>query len=407
MIPRELMSIAPSLRGKRILLGVTGSIAAFKACDLVRYLRQCDAEVRVVLTESGEKFVTPLTLETLSGHRVLTSLWTGELGNHHIDTARWADVALVAPATANTLAKLAHGIADDLLTTELLALKCPLAVAPAMNPAMFSNPATQANLSTLRARGVHVIGPVIGVTSCGEEGLGRMAEPEAILSYLARIVRCEDPNKKSKRALINLGPTRSPIDPVRYLSNRSSGKMGAALVWEAWLQGHSVTAVVGPVDVTLPPGIQVIRTTTANEMLGACEAEFSLCDLFIASAAILDWEVEQVAGQKIKKGAPPPLALRTNPDILATLAKQKQSHQRVVGFAAETEAVLSSAKAKLLQKNCDALFANDVSSGEQGFDRDLNGGWWITLQEATLVSTRTKTTLAAEMLRRIEQLYVD
>ena len=266
-----------ALQGKKILLGITGSIAAFKSCDIVRYLRECGASVRVVLTQGAENFVTPITMETLSGAPVLNGFWSADAGHgtHHIDTARWADLILVAPATANFIAKMAHGFADDLLSTEILAFQGPVLVAPAMNPAMFAHPAVQENISRLKARGTLILGPIEGKTSCGEEGLGRMLEPEQILEKVGSAFQPRAPElpssqgrDPSKRRSVchHFRPTRSAIDPVRFISNRSSGLMGASLCWAAFQQGYRVTAICGPMDCVLPEGIEVLRVQTAGEM---------------------------------------------------------------------------------------------------------------------------------------------
>lgn len=412
MNPFALDNLKPALKDRRILLGISGSIAAFKACDIVRHLRAAGAEVRVVLTDSATRFVTPTTLENLSGQPVHTSLWTdgdaGAHGTHHIEAARWADLALVAPATANTIAKLALGLADDLLCTELLAFRGPLVVAPAMNPAMFEHPAVQANLELLRSRDVVVAGPVRGVTACGEEGSGRMLEPEDILPVVARALagnygRAGKP--PGKRLLITLGPTRSALDPVRYLTNRSSGRMGASIAWAAWREGYQVTAVCGPLpaDVPLPPGIAVHRVQTAREMLEIARAEFEACDVFVASAAVLDWDVSTPSSEKLKKedGAPS-LALERNPDILATLAAGKRPGQFVLGFAAETRNVVEAGVRKRLLKNCDALFANDVSSSAHGLESAQNGGFWIARDSLFEIGVRDKPELATLLLHLLE-----
>lgn len=380
MSPSLRENLKTVLAGKRVLLGVSGSIAAFKACDIVRGLKDCGATVRVVLTESAEKFVTPLTLETLSGQPVLTSLWGGPLGTHHIDTARWADVVCVAPATASTIARLALGLANDLLSTELLAFTGPVLIAPAMNPAMYAHPAVQANIETLRARGTRLLGPTSGVTACGEEGLGRMLEPETIIEHIAETFY---EKSNGRRAVITLGPTRSAIDPVRYLTNRSSGKMGAALAWAAARAGFSVTAICGPSEVPLPTNATIVRVETAREMFDAALEAWTKSHLFLAAAAVLDWDVANFSSRKLKKesGENPSLDFAKNPDILAEACRARRPGQFVVGFAAETDDALNSGLKKLSAKGCDAVFVNDVSKPEQGFEVDQNAGWWITKGE--------------------------
>ncbi|MGK5083694.1 bifunctional phosphopantothenoylcysteine decarboxylase/phosphopantothenate--cysteine ligase CoaBC [Bdellovibrionota bacterium FG-1] len=407
MNPFVLDQLKPILQNRRILLGITGSIAAFKSCDLIRFLRQAGAQVRVVMTESAQRFVTPLTQETLSGTPVNGG--PDPTGTHHIEMARWAELAIIAPASANTLAKLAHGLADDLLSTELLAFRGPLILAPAMNPTMYEHPAVQANIETLRNRGVILAGPTHGATACGETGLGRMLEPEALLETIAHalIDIQERPTRASrapaKRMLITLGPTRSAIDPVRYITNRSSGLMGASLAWAAWRAGYELTVIAGPVQVPLPEKAQVFRVLTAHEMLERAQSEFPNCEVFVSTAAVLDWDVRSPASHKLKKhGQPLSLEFEENPDILATLAADKRSHQFVLGFAAETQDVVAAGTQKRIKKHCDALFANDVSLDRQGFESPLNGGWWIDADQVLEVSARPKPELANFLIHLIQ-----
>jgi phosphopantothenoylcysteine decarboxylase/phosphopantothenate--cysteine ligase len=401
MHPFVVDNLKPALTGKKVLLGISGSIAAFKACDIIRHLKACGAEVRVVLTDSATRFVTPVTLETLSEEPVFTSLWNeGGQGTHHIDAARWADIALIAPATANTIAKMAQGLADDLLSTELLAFRGPVIVAPAMNPVMFAHPAVQANLKLLRERGVTISGPAHGVTSCGEEGEGRMIEPERLVEEVARAFYAPS---NGKHLLVTLGPTRSALDPVRYLTNRSSGLMGAAIAWAARRAGYRVTAVAGPCDAPLPSDVAIHRVQTAGEMLARAEPAFESADLFVAAAAVLDWEVKTPSRQKLKKeqGAPT-IAFERSPDVLATLSARKRPGQFILGFAAETENPVQEGTQKRLRKNCDALFANDVSISSQGFESNANGGWWIAPQELFEITVRPKAELATLLIRLME-----
>jgi phosphopantothenoylcysteine decarboxylase/phosphopantothenate--cysteine ligase len=404
MNPFVTDNLRPSLQGKRILLGISGSIAAFKACDIIRYLKGCGADVRVVLTDSAHRFVTPVTLETLSENPVYSSLWPDTAGaptqgTHHIDAARWADLALIAPATANTIAKLAQGLADDLLSTEMLAFRGPIVLAPAMNPAMYGHPAVQANLKLLQDRGVIIAGPTHGVTSCGEEGLGRMSEPESLVEQVAQ---CFYASANGKKILITLGPTRSAIDPVRYVTNRSSGLMGAALAWAARRAGFEVTVVAGPTSAALPSDVGIHSVQTAREMFDRTSAAFAANDVLIGAAAVLDWDVKNPASQKRKKeDAPLTLEFEANPDILATLGAQKQPGQYVLGFAAETQNIVESGIQKRLRKHCDAIFANDVSLSSQGFENNSNGGWWITSQEIFELPVRPKTELASLIIRLV------
>lgn len=394
------------LERKKILLGITGSIAAFKACDVIRFLRLCGAEVRVVLSSGAENFVTETTLETLSQNPVLSHFWKKEhgshgIGTHHIETARWADLILIAPATAHFIGKMAQGLADDLLSTELLAFEGPVYIAPAMNPAMYSHPAVRANLKLLQARGVHLCGPTSGFTSCGEEGLGRMSEPEKLILEISKAFYSQ---RSEKSVLITLGPTRSAMDPVRFLTNRSSGLMGASLAWAFTQAGYGVELICGPVDVPLPEDARVNRVQTASQMLEIALQAWQRNQIFISTAAVLDWEFKNASPQKIKKeGSTLNLSLQKAPDILSTLAHQKRKDQLVIGFAAETENILENAKHKLKQKNCDALFVNDVSSSSQGFESQNNSGFWILPHsEALEISEAPKTVLARKLVSLIE-----
>jgi phosphopantothenoylcysteine decarboxylase/phosphopantothenate--cysteine ligase len=401
-----------SLEGKKILLGITGSIAAFKACDLVRLLKECGAQVRVVLSQGAENFVTKTTLETLSGAPVLTGFWNhsnssqtdlSQIGTHHIETARWADLILVAPATAHFIAKAANGFADDLLSTELLAFRGPVLVVPAMNPAMFAHPAVQANIQKILTFGTtQILGPTAGKTACGEEGLGRMIEPEEILQLVASSFFQKSNGLK---ALITLGPTRSSIDPVRYISNRSSGLMGASLCWAALQAGYQVKAICGPSHAALPTtlGMEVIQVNTAREMNDAVLEAWPHADVYIGAAAVLDWEIKNPSMEKLKKNEGlNSLEFEKNPDILSLVSQNKRSNQFVLGFAAETENVLKNAKLKLNQKKCDAIFVNDVSKSIAGFESDLNSGWWLDACDKTITyGIRHKSELARNIISNI------
>ena len=402
MTPFVADNLARTLKNKKVLLGISGSIAAFKACDIIRNLRKVGAHVRVVPTENALQFVTKTTLETLSGHTIHTTLWENH-GTHHIDAARWADIALVAPATANVLAKLAQGLADDLLSTELLAFQGPLFIAPAMNPAMYDHPATQGNVSTLQSRGVHILGPVVGNTSCGEEGLGRMLEPEEIVSHLALDLA----SPKDQTILVTLGPTRSHLDPVRYLTNRSSGLMGAALCWEASRRGYRVVAVTGPCEAPLPPNTQIIRVESAAEMLQAAQKVWPRCLAFLSAAAVLDWDVANISTQKLKKADGLSLQFQRNPDILKTLCDSRRPGQWILGFAAETQDLLNQGELKIQNKGCNFLFANDVSIPGQGFDSQANSGFWFERSPSGSIQTSplgpdSKVALASLMFDRME-----
>ncbi len=366
------------LSGKRVLLIVSGGIAAYKTPDLVRRLRERGVAVRCVLTRGGAQFVTPLALQAVSEETVFQDLWnlTDESEMGHIQLSRWADMLLVAPASANILARMAAGMADDLAATVLLATDKPVLVAPAMNVRMWDHPATRANLETLKARGVGVIGPNEGAMACGEFGPGRMSEPLEIVAALADWFAGRDGPKPlaGKRALVTSGPTHEPIDPVRYIANRSSGKQGHAVAAALARLGAAVTLVSGPVREPDPQGVTVVGVETARQMLDACRAALP-ADLLVAAAAVADWRVEGDAASKLKKdgGAPPALRLVENPDILATLsAPGPQRPALVVGFAAETNDVLAYAQAKLARKGCDWIVANDVSPATGTFGGDSN-----------------------------------
>ncbi|MCS6948394.1 MAG: bifunctional phosphopantothenoylcysteine decarboxylase/phosphopantothenate--cysteine ligase CoaBC [Steroidobacteraceae bacterium] len=361
-----------SLVGRRILLGVTGGIAAYKSPDLVRRLRELGAEVQVVMTAGAREFVTPLTFQAVSGREVRTELWdpAAEAAMGHIELARWADLVLIAPATAEFLARLAGGHANDLLTTLCLATAAPIAVAPAMNRLMWANSATQQNVTALAARAVQLLGPGTGEQACGESGAGRMLEPEQIAAQVAQMLARHGP-LADVRVLLTAGPTRERIDPVRFVSNRSSGKMGFAVAAAAAAAGAEVTLVAGPVVLPTPAGVRRIDVESAAGMLQAVEAEIGAAQIFIATAAVADYRPKHPAAQKIKKTAAQlVLELERTADILATVAA-RPNRPFVVGFAAETEQLEQHAAAKLEEKNLDMIAANDVS-GDQVFDREDN-----------------------------------
>ncbi len=360
------------LFNRNVLLGVSGGIAAYKAAELVRQLQQRGATVRVVMTRGAREFITPLTLQALSGHPVHTELLDeeAEQGMGHIELARWADLLLVAPATADLIARLAAGRADDLLTTVALATAAPLLVAPAMNQQMWRDSATAANIETLRARGVHLVGPAEGEQACGDLGPGRMEEPPAIAEAAAGLFRSG--RLAGKRVVITAGPTREALDPVRYLSNHSSGKMGYALAQAAEEAGALTTLVSGPVSLSAPEHTTLIRVESAQEMLAQCQGLLDDCDIFIACAAVADYRPADVERHKIKKG-PEQITLRLvrNPDIVATVAAA-ENRPFTVGFAAETHDVVAYARDKMQRKHLDMIVANDVSDRSIGFNSDNN-----------------------------------
>ena len=384
----------------RILLGVTGGIAAFKAAPLVRRLREDGHEVRCALTRSATAFVTPLTLEVLSGQPVwqeeyLTAAGSGEEG--HIVAASWAEAMVIAPATAHTLARLALGLADDFLTTTALAFRGPLLIAPAMHAAMWSQPAVAGHVATLRARGARIVGPVEGALASGETGMGRMAEPEAIAAEVAAI-RAAGP-LAGRRVVVSAGPTHEPIDPVRFLANRSSGKMGFAIAEEAARRGAQVVLVTGPVQLATPPGVERRDVETAREMEAALRAVAPQADLIVMAAAVADFRPRSPAARKIKRGqGVPEIALEANPDLLAGLARLAGAAV-LVGFAAETDELERNARSKLEQKGVDFLVANDVSRADIGFGSDANE---VTVfrraGDPVPFSRRAKRQLAADLL---------
>ena len=358
------------MKGTRILLIVGGGIAAYKSCELVRLLRKEGADVTCVLTEGGSHFVTAMTLAALSENPVHTTLWDlkNEVEMGHIQLSRQADLVVVCPATADLMARMAGGIANDLATTLLLATDKPVLAVPAMNVRMWQHPATQRNVATLRSDGVTVMEPDEGAMACGEFGPGRLPEPPAIVAEIARQLGSTSQPLTGRHVLITAGPTHEPIDPVRYIANRSSGKQGYAIAAAAAKAGAKVTLVSGPVTLPTPPGVTRIDVETARQMAAAVDAALP-ADVAIMVAAVADWRSAGEAAQKIKKdgsGAVPPLQLVENPDILATLCKSDRRPPLVVGFAAETNDVLDHARAKLARKGADWIVANDVATHQMG-----------------------------------------
>jgi phosphopantothenoylcysteine decarboxylase/phosphopantothenate--cysteine ligase len=364
------------LNGKKVLLIVAGGIAAFKALELVRRLRERGVSVRCVLTEAGARFVTPLSLQALTEDRVYSDMFslTDESEMGHIQLSRDADLLVVAPATANILARMAAGMADDLAATVLLATDKPVLAAPAMNVRMWTHAATLANVETLRRRGVRFIGPNDGAMACNEHGPGRMSEPEEIVAAIEALLD-EGKVLTGKRAVVTSGPTREAIDPVRYISNHSSGKQGHAIAVALARLGVEVTLVSGPVALADPPGVATVHVDSADQMLAACLAAGPI-DIAVCAAAVSDWKAAAPANSKIKKkaGAPPPaLALAPNPDILAALSKPGPKRPvLVIGFAAETENVVANALDKRKSKGCDWILANDVSPASGTFGGERN-----------------------------------
>ncbi len=360
------------MQGKRILLGVTGGIAAYKSADLVRRLRERGAEVQVVMTAAAREFVTPTTFQAVSGRTVRTDLWdaAAEAAMGHIELARWADAVLVAPATADFLARLAAGRADDLLATLCLATEAPIAVAPAMNHVMWANRATRANVARLSARGVLVFGPAAGDQACGEIGEGRMLEPLELAEQLGALLAAGG-ELAGRRVLVTAGPTRERLDPVRFISNRSSGKMGFAVAQAARAAGAEVVLVSGPVSLPTPPGVRRIDVESAADMLAAVLEELAGTHVFISTAAVADYRPVRAAQQKIKKTTDTlEISMERTPDVLATVAA-RADRPFVVGFAAETESVEQNARTKLMKKNLDMIAANEVGD-DKAFDSEEN-----------------------------------
>ena len=392
------------MQGKHILLGVTGGIAAYKSPDLVRRLRERGAEVQVVMTRGAREFVTPTTFQAVSGRTVRSDLWdaAAEAAMGHIELARWADAVLIAPASADFLARLAAGFADDLLATLCLATAAPVAVAPAMNHLMWSHAATRANIAMLAARGVQVYGPGEGDQACGEEGVGRMLEPVDLASRVQALLLPADGALAGRRVLITAGPTRERIDPVRFISNRSSGKMGFAVAQAAREAGATVVLVAGPVSLPTPAGVTRIDVESAADMLTAVLRELPGTEVFISTAAVADYRPARAAEQKIKKTTDTlELAMERTADVLATVAARSE-RPFVVGFAAETEAIEQNARTKLLKKNLDMIAANEVGH-DKAFDCEDNQLIVLSRSARHELARAGKLTLARGLIALIAQ----
>ena len=395
------------LAGKRILLIIAGGIAAYKSLDLIRRLRERGAGVRCILTRSGAEFVTPLAVASLSEEKVYQDLFslTDESEMGHIRLSREADLVVVAPATADLLGKMAAGLADDLASTALLATDKPVLVAPTMNVMMWAHPAVQANVALLAARGVRRVGPGSGDLACGEVGSGRMAEPLQIVAAIEDFFAEAAGSRPlaGRRAVVTSGPTREPIDPVRYIANRSSGKQGHAVAAALAAAGAETVLVSGPTAEPDPPGTTVVRVETAREMLAACQRALP-ADILVCAAAVVDWRPAEVAAEKLKKdGSTPSLHLVENPDILATLARSAERPALVVGFAAETSDVVDYARAKLARKNCDWILANDVSPATGTFGGDHNTVHLVAADRLEDWPRMTKREVADRLAARIAE----
>ena len=390
-----------SLANKNILLGVTGGIAAYKSAEIVRHLKKSGASVRVVMTRSAEEFITPLTLQALSGNRVSTELLDAEAeaAMGHIELAKWADGILIAPATANTIARLSSGRGDDLLSTVTLAFDGPISVAPAMNQAMWRDERTQENLKKLIDQDFGICGPGSGEQACGDVGLGRMLEPIDILDMFS--ISFNEGTLSGKKILITAGPTQEPIDPVRFITNRSSGKMGYSLVEAALESGANVTLISGPVNIEPPSNCNFVSIKTAKEMYDAVMHHISGMDVYIGTAAVSDYSPAKASDSKIKKdgsSSPMVLELKENQDILKSVSELEQ-RPYVVGFAAETNDLIKNAEKKLSNKNLDLIIANDVSNKDIGFDSDDN--------EVTLITKKGKHLIERQNKRKVSKKIID
>ncbi len=405
----QSMISGQELIGRKIILVVTGGIAAYKSAELTRLLVKQGASVQVVMTEGAKAFISPLTFQALSGRAVRDSLLdpSAEMGMGHIELARWGELILVAPATADAIAKVASGLADDLFSTIALARKGPLVLAPAMNQAMWSSPVTQENITRLRNidPGTHIWGPDVGEQACGDVGPGRMLEPMELVRLTIELLCGEQP-LRGQRVVVTAGPTRERLDPVRYISNDSSGKMGYSLAGALHLAGAEVTLVSGPVFLPAPTGVQVVSVESAVQMQAATQAEIARgCDIFVATAAVADYRPVNSAGHKIKKSADNlSIELIKNPDILAEVAAG-DNPPFCVGFAAETQNVEEYARQKLVRKNVNMVIANDVSRADIGFNSDHNAVTIITTDQAEQLPRLSKTALAEQLVHHIVKHY--
>lgn len=390
------------LKGKHVLLGVTGSIAAYKIANLASMLVKLNADVHVIMTKNAEQFISPVTFETLTGNKVIDDTFERNSGYHvaHIAMAAEADVVLIAPATANVIAKLAHGIADDMLTSTLLACTSPILLSPAMNTHMYENPVTQENMEKLKSLGYQLIEPASGYLACGDTGKGKMPEPEVLLDCILQEIACEK-DMAGKKVLVTAGPTREAIDPVRYITNHSTGKMGYAIAENAARRGAEVTLVSGPVQIAKPRFVKTIDVTSAEEMYQAVEKEFDSQDIVVMSAAVADYRPEVVAENKIKKSdGQMSISLERTKDILGTFA-HKKTKQFICGFSMETENMLENSKAKLKKKNLDMIVANNLKVAGAGFGTDTNIVTVITEESCEELPIMKKEEVAGAIFDRI------
>jgi phosphopantothenoylcysteine decarboxylase/phosphopantothenate--cysteine ligase len=401
----------------KVTVGVTGGIAAYKAVEVVRQLQDAGFDPHVVMTRGAEEFVRPLTFAAITGHKVISSLWSedagasgGEMsGIEHINEAQTTAALIVVPATADVLAKFAHGIADNFLTTMYLATTAPVIVAPAMNVVMWQHPATQANLEALRQRGVRIVEPDSGYLACGMVGGGRLAEESSIVAAVAEVLsRGAAPvyDLAGETVLVTAGGTREPIDPVRFIGNRSSGKMGYALAAEAARRGARVVLVSAPTSLPAPAACEIVSVVTAEEMRAAVLARLPEATMVIMAAAVSDYRVANAAAQKLRREGPRTLTLEPTEDILREVAERRPAGTLVIGFAAETEDALASGRAKLARKGADAIVVNDVSGTATGFDSDSNAGWFVTAGETVEIPPMPKTRMASVILDQAVRLRV-
>jgi phosphopantothenoylcysteine decarboxylase/phosphopantothenate--cysteine ligase len=396
-----------SLSNKRIIVGVTGGIAAYKSAEIVRRLQDRGADVRVVITPGAEEFIRPLTMQALSGHPVHCGLLDekAEAGMGHIELARWADLLLIAPATADFIATMVHGRADNLLAAIYLATPALVAVAPAMNQGMWRHPASLDNAEKLNQRGVTIIGPDSGIQACGDTGPGRMEQPDTIINQVSDMFTSK--SLQGKKVVITAGPTREALDPVRYISNHSSGKMGYALATAALDAGANVVLISGPVNLSIPERCQYLSVISANDMLLASLEYAKKADIFIATAAVADYRAVSIAENKIKSDSDVlTINFEKNPDIVSTVATANES-LFVVGFAAESTDVENYAKGKLKTKGLNAIIANDISRLDIGFNSDDNEVSWIDTDSSITFSKRSKTQLSRDLIAQIAHKYND
>ena len=396
-----------SLSNKRIIVGVTGGIAAYKSAEIVRRLQDRGADVRVVMTPGAEEFIRPLTMQALSGHPVHCGLLDekAEAGMGHIELARWADLLLIAPATADFIATMVHGRADNLLGAIYLATSALVAVAPAMNQGMWRHPASLDNVEKLNQRGVTIIGPDSGIQACGDTGPGRMEQPDTIINQASDMFTSK--SLQGKKVVITAGPTREALDPVRYISNHSSGKMGYALATAALDAGANVVLISGPVNLSIPERCQYLPVISANDMLLASLEYAKKADIFIATAAVADYRAVSIAENKIKSDSDVlTVNFEKNPDIVSTVATANES-LFVVGFAAESTGVENYAKGKLKTKGLNAIIANDISRSDIGFNSDDNEVSWIDTDSSITFSKRSKTQLSRDLIAQIAHKYND